>query len=247
MRHFIVMLLGACVLGGCASAPQQANGVWINQAAIDAASDSGNLREALLAYGPNLEWQLDEQRKRAHFSNGFELGEGQLSALGNQRYRVDFSEDFHEFLSLDDAELVQTASDSWPEQRFVRPLAPPTADAPAGSSFEQALYRAYMGGTWRIEQGLGEGGLVLFHPDGRLEGMPGAERYALCLAGDCASMSGEHDSLWLQLGEQGQTWLFERDGERLRIFDTLNRARIDEVPDYHKGQQRWLLERQLTD
>jgi hypothetical protein len=36
--------------------------------------------------------------------------------------------------------------------------------------------------------------------------------------------------------------LFEREGEQLRIFEALNRAQIDEMPDYGKGQQRWLLQ-----
>jgi hypothetical protein len=82
---------------------------------------------------------------------------------------------------------------------------------------------------------------VLFNTDGSVQGLPGAERYALCLAGDCAAMSGEFDSLWLQLGEQGQSWIFERDGNQLRVFEALNRAQIDEMPDFYKGQQRWLL------
>ena len=71
----------------------------------------------------------------------------------------------------------------------------------------------------------------------------GAERYALCLAGDCAAMTGEHDSLWLQLGQQGAPWLFQRDGDELRIFQAINRATVDEVPDLHPGRLAWLLER----
>jgi hypothetical protein len=56
-------------------------------------------------------------------------------------------------------------------------------------------------------------------------------------------MAGEHDSLWLQLGNQGATWLFERDGDHLRILQALNRAAPDEVPEYHPGRQAWLLQR----
>lgn len=243
MRPVLALLLATWLLGGCAGTPGDPGGTWINQAAIDAATEGGKLREALLAYGPNLEWRIDGQRRLASFSNGFELGEGQLVGQGPGRFRLDFSGDYQEYLSLNGKQLVQHASAVWPEQRFVRPATSPAAGAPPGSSFEQALYRAYLGGTWTIRKGLGEGGLVLFRPDGRLEGLPGAERYALCLAGDCAAMSGEHDSLWLQLGEQGQTWLFERDGSRLRIFEALNRAHFDEMPDYHKGPRRWLLQR----
>jgi hypothetical protein len=244
MRCLLSLLLTCCLLGGCASPQQDPSGTWINSVAIEAAVESGNLREALLAYGPNLEWQLDAPRHLASFSNGFERGEGQLRREQDGRFRVHLYGDYQEWLSLDADELVQAASDTWPEQRFRRIEGAGGEPAPPGSSFEQALYRAYLGGTWTILEGLGEGGLVLFHADGQLEGLPGAERYALCLAGDCAAMSGEFDSIWLQLGEQGQSWLFERDGKQLRIFEALNRAQIDEMPDYTKGQQRWLLEQQ---
>jgi len=84
---------------------------------------------------------------------------------------------------------------------------------------------------------------VIFHADGKLDGLPGAERFALCLAGDCAAMSGEYDSLWLQLGQEGNEWIFVRDGDQLQIFEALNRAQSDEMPDLHPGPQRWLLER----
>lgn len=242
MRCLFVVLFTCALLSGCASSPRDPNGTWINQAAIDAAVDSGNLREALLAYGPNLEWQIDSQRRLASFSNGFERGEGTFERDTNGQLRVHFYGDFQESLNLSSDELVQAQSDTWPEQRFVRAPAAPGPLAPAGSSFEQALYSAYLGGTWVIKEGLGEGGLVLFQADGSVQGLPGAERYALCLAGDCAAMSGEFDSLWLQLGEQGQNWLFEREGKQLRVFEALNRSQIDEMPNFYKGQQRWLLQ-----
>ncbi|MDM8348600.1 hypothetical protein P8H27_06775 [Pseudomonas sp. sp1636] len=243
MRLLLALLLGAWLLGGCAGKPVDPSGTWINQAAIDAANEGGNLREALLAYGPNLEWRIQPQRRLAAYSNGFEQGEGQLLSEDGNRWRVDFYTDYHEALSLNDGELLQAASDSWPEQRFVRPASPAAVAAPLGQSFEQALYSAYLGGSWTIRQGLGEGGLVLFQADGRVEGLPGAERYALCLAGDCAAMSGESDSIWLQLGEQGQSWLFERDAQQLRIFEARNRASSEEMPDYYKGELHWRLER----
>lgn len=241
MRCLFVALLTGVLLSGCASTPQDPSGTWINQAAIEAAVESGNLREALLAYGPNLEWQLDSPRQLASFSNGFERGEGRFKRQADGELRVHFYGDFEESLSLNNDELIQAQSDTWPEQRFVRAPTAPGPLTPPGSSFEQALYSAYLGGTWLIEEGLGQGGLVLFQADGSLQGLPGAERYALCLAGDCAAMSGEFDSLWLQLGDQGQSWLFEREGDQLRVFEALNRSQIDEMPNYYKGQQRWLL------
>lgn len=243
MRHLSLLLL-ASLLNGCAgNSSSDPSGVWINQAAIASAVQNGSLQEALLAHGPTLEWQLDAPRQRAQASNGFELSEGQLSQTTEGQWRVDFDGDYQETLGLEHDQLIQQASATGPEQRFERPTQAVTANAPPGSHFEQALYATYMGGTWTIRQGPGEGGLVLFHPDGRLEGLPGAERYALCLAGDCAAMSGEQDSLWLQLGEQGSPWIFVRVQDRLEIFEALNRAQIDEIPDYAPGARRWLLER----
>ncbi|WP_373386937.1 hypothetical protein [Pseudomonas alcaligenes] len=240
MRHLLI--LAAALLVGCAG-PQNADGTWINQPIIDAAREGIPLREALLAHGPTLEWRLDGPRGLATYSNGFELPEGRLTAGEDGTLRVEYPGDYQEALHLRGDVLVQQASPYGPEQHFRRPQQQATEGAPVGSSFEWALYEAYLGGEWKIREGVGEGGLVLFHPDGRLEGLPGAERYALCLAGDCASMAGEHDSLWLQLGNQGAPWLFQRDGDQLRIFRALNRAAADEVPDLHPGRLAWLLER----
>lgn len=239
----IALLLYSTLLAGCASTPNNdPAGTWINQAAIDAARESGRLREALLAYGPNLEWQIDPQRQQASYSNGFELAEGHLRDTGEGRWQVTFYGDYQEQLGIQRGELVQVASDYWPEQHFTRTRSVGQPQ-PLGSSFEQALYRDYLGGDWLIAEGLGQGGLVRFLADGQVQGLPGAERFALCLAGDCAAMSGEHDSLWLQTGDQGSPWLFVHEGDQLRIFEAHNRAQFDEMPEYQPGAQRWLLKR----
>ena len=243
MRSLLCLLACLTLLGGCASKPKDPSGIWINQAAIDAAVDSQHLREALLAYGPNLEWNLNSARQQATFSNGFELADGQLSAQADGLWQVSFYGEHHEVFKPEAELLIQQASATWPEQRFARPKVKFDAAAPAGSSFEYSLYEAFLAGSWKIRSGPGEGGLVIFHADGKLDGLPGAERFALCLAGDCAAMSGEYDSLWLQLGQEGNEWIFVRDGDQLQIFEALNRAQPDEMPDLHPGPQRWLLER----
>ena len=243
MRSFLCLLACLTLLGGCASKPKDPSGIWINQAAIDAAVDSQHLREALLAYGLNLEWNLNSARQQATFSNGFELADGQLSAQADGLWQVSFYGEHHEVFKPEGELLIQQASATWPEQRFARPKVKVDAAAPAGSSFEYSLYEAFLAGSWKIRSGPGEGGLVIFHADGKLDGLPGAERFALCLAGDCAAMSGEYDSLWLQLGQEGNEWIFVRDGDQLQIFEALNRAQSDEMPDLYPGPQRWLLER----
>lgn len=241
--RLIPLLLCSTMLAGCASKPNDdPNGIWINQAAIDAARESGRLREALLAYGPNLEWHIDTRQHEATYSNGFELAEGRIKPLDAQHWQVTFYGNYREQLSMQDGQLTQVASGYWPEQQFIR-VPTPQASATPGSHFEQALYRAYLGGDWLIEEGPGQGGLVRFNADGTLEGLPGAERYALCLAGDCAAMSGENDSIWLQLGDQGSPWLFVHEGNQLRLFEAQNRAQLDEMPEYQPGPQRWRLKR----
>jgi hypothetical protein len=116
--------------------------------------------------------------------------------------------------------------------------------APIGASFERALYSAYMGGSWKVVSGPGEGNTVQFQADGQVAGLPGADRYALCLAGDCASMSGGNDNMWLQANGQGNTWIFARKGKELEILQAVNTAHADEMPQFTPGDRKWLLEKQ---
>ncbi|WP_204330539.1 hypothetical protein, partial [Proteus mirabilis] len=85
----IFLAAAATLLAGCAGTADPSC-TWINQAAIEAASKDGKLREALLAYGPNLEWKLDSKSGEATFSNGFELGEGTLSKSDDEHWKVAF-------------------------------------------------------------------------------------------------------------------------------------------------------------
>ncbi|UVJ43948.1 hypothetical protein NVV94_26110 [Pseudomonas sp. LS1212] len=244
MRYALALSLLAALLSGCAShANRDVNGVWINQNAIDAAAKGVNLRQALLANGPNFEWRVNVPAAQATFSNGFELGDGTLKADGDQ-WKVDFYGNYEESLTLDDDELIQAATESGQEQSFQRPKNPAPAGAPPGASFEQALYAAYLGGDWKIAEGPGEGAVVRFQSDGRIEGLPNTDRYALCLAGDCAAMSGEFDSLWLEQNKQGNPWIFVRQGDQLEILQAVNQAKADEMPDLHPGTRRWLLEKE---
>ncbi|WNW14314.1 hypothetical protein RRX38_16655 [Pseudomonas sp. DTU_2021_1001937_2_SI_NGA_ILE_001] len=245
MRRALALSLLAALVSGCASHTDlNPDGVWINQDAIDAAVKSDNLREALLSRGPNLEWQVDSKSGEASFSNGFELGEGKIIDSKNGKLRIEFYGNFFEDLSVAAGQLTQAASESGPEQHFVKPKAAPAPDAPPGSSFESALYGAYLGGKWTITNGPGQGSTVQFNPDGSLQGLGDNDRYALCLAGDCAAMSGEYDSMWLERAEQGAPWIFMRKGRQLEIFQAINTAAADEMPQLRPGERRWRLEKQ---
>ncbi|EPJ77138.1 putative lipoprotein [Pseudomonas sp. CFII64] len=243
MRFALALSLVAVFLTGCAShADRNPDGTWINQAAIDAAVKGDNLRQALLANGPNLEWQINTKAGQALYSNGFEVGEGKIASAADGKLRIDYYNSV-ENLQIKGDQLIQAASESGPEQRFQKPETAAPAGAPAGSSFEKALYGAYLGGKWTIVSGDGQGSSVQFMPDGSVQGLPENDRYALCLAGDCAAMSGEYDSMWLEKAEQGNAWIFSRAGKQLEIFQAVNNAGADQMPELRPGARRWLLER----
>ncbi|WP_341521805.1 hypothetical protein AABC73_28140 [Pseudomonas sp. G.S.17] len=243
MRFALALSLVAVFLTGCAShADRNPDGTWINQAAIDAAVKGDNLRQALLANGPNLEWQINTKAAQALYSNGFEVGEGKIASAADGKLRIDYYNSV-ENLQIKGDQLIQAASESGPEQRFQKPETPAPVGAPAGSSFEKALYGAYLGGKWTIVSGDGQGSSVQFMADGSVQGLPENDRYALCLAGDCAAMSGEYDSMWLEKAEQGNAWIFSRTGKQLEIFQAVNNAGADQMPELRPGARRWLLER----
>lgn len=244
MRIAFALSLLAALLSGCASHSNKTpDGIWINQAAIDAAATGGNLRQSLLAYGPTLEWNINTAAGQATSYNGFELTEGKIAKDPEGLWKVNVYGSASDDLKLKGDELVQNASDTGPEQHFRQPKEAAQAGAQPGAAFERALYTAYLGGKWKIVNGEGEGSVVEFQPDGTVSGLPGNDRYALCLAGDCAAMSGEYDSMWLEKNEQGNPWIFVRKGKQLEIFQALNKAAENDMPELHPGNRRWLLER----
>ncbi|AIL64307.1 hypothetical protein [Pseudomonas alkylphenolica] len=243
MRHALALTLAAALLSGCAShKPEDYNGIWINQKAIDTAAKGVSLRQALHDNGPNFEWKVNVAAAQASFDNGFEIAEGQLKA-GDKQYQVEFSGNQVATLVLDGDELVQNTSDWAPQQSFEKARTPAPMGARTGTTFEQALYNAYLGGEWKIVEGPGQGALVHFRDNGSVEGLPNLDRYALCLAGDCADMSGNNDSLWLERNQKGAPWIFKRNGDQLEILRALNSAQPDEKPQLQPGARQWLLER----
>ncbi|KAB0497792.1 hypothetical protein [Pseudomonas vancouverensis] len=246
MRKALALSLLALFLGGCASNPadRDISGTWINQVAIDAASKGVPLREALQTYGPNLEWDVNTKAGQARYTNGFENVEGKLLGEESGAWKVDFYGSSSSELKRDGKQLSQSATENEAAQVFDRALIPVPEGAPIGASFERALYSAYMGGSWKILSGPGEGNTVQFQADGQVTGLPDSDRYALCLAGDCASMSGGNDNMWLQFNGQGSPWIFTRKGKELEIFQAVNRAQADEMPSFMPGERKWLLEKQ---
>ncbi|MBN0977414.1 MULTISPECIES: hypothetical protein [Pseudomonas] len=245
-KALVASTLLTLFLGGCASNPaaRDVSGTWINQVAIDAASKGGPLREALQAYGPNLEWEVNTRANQARYFNGFERPEGKLEGEKAGTWNVDFYGSSTTELKRDGKQLLQVANDNEPEQLFDRPKDPAPEGAPLGANFERALYSAYMGGSWKITSGSGLGETVQFQANGQVTGLPGADQYSLCLAGDCASMSGGYDSIWLQKSGQGNPWIFSRNDKQLEIFQAINTSQADEVPSFTPGPRQWLLEKQ---
>jgi len=84
---------------------------------------------------------------------------------------------------------------------------------------------------------------VRFGDTGNVTGLPGPDRFALCLAGDCASMGGNNDSLWLERNQRGAPFIFKRDGNTLTIYQAVNTANADEIPQLSPGPRQWVLER----
>ncbi|MBF7142362.1 MULTISPECIES: hypothetical protein [Pseudomonas] len=239
---FLAIPVMATLLAGCASHPVDASGVWVNENAIEAALKGGNLRQALLGMGPTLEWQIDSAASKATSTNGFEVAEGVLATTGKGEWRVDFYGNGAENLALEGKELVQSASDTAAEQRFTRPE-PAQAALPPGGAFEHQLYAAYMGGNWTVSEGSGLGTAVRFLPDGHVEGLEGIDRYALCLGGDCAAMSGAFDSIWLQGRDQGAAYILQRTDHQLDIYQAANQAAEGEMPSLRPGAVAWRLTR----
>lgn len=246
MRKALALSLLAMLLGGCASDPadRDISGTWINQAAIDAAAKGVPLREALQANGPNLEWEVNTKASQARYTNGFENIEGKILGEQSGTWKIEVYGSSGSELKRDGKRLEQAANDNEPEQTFDLPKEAVPAGAPLGASFERALYSAYLGGGWKIVNGPGQGNTVQFQADGSVQGLPGADRYALCLAGDCASMSGGNDTIWLQLNEQGNPWIFTRKGDDMEIFQAVNGAQADEKPSFSPGARQWTLEKQ---
>lgn len=188
-----------------------------------------------------FEWKLDVASQQASYSNGFEAADGQLSS-NEKQWQASFEGGQTEQLSLDGDEL-QAVDQRGAKQTFVRAKAPATANAPLGSSFEKALYQAYLGGNWKVVEGEGKGASVRFSDTGNVTGLPGPDRFALCLAGDCATMGGSNDSLWLERNQRGAPFIIKRDGDKLEIFQAVNRAQPDEMPELAAGKRQWVLER----
>jgi hypothetical protein len=107
----------------------------------------------------------------------------------------------------------------------------------------KALYKAFLGGDWKIVEGQGQGATVRFSDTGNVTGLPGVDRFAVCLAGDCATMGGGNDSMWLERNQRGAPWIFKRDGDTLEIFQAVNRAQPDEMPELAAGARQWVLEK----
>jgi hypothetical protein len=241
-----LLFLGLLLLGGCTSMPAETDisGLWINQAAIDAAAQGQSLHESLNTHGRDLEWDINTRTGQAQVSSGFERGEGQLLQKSANAWTVDYNGYGTDELRLDGKRLTQLAKEHVLQQVFSRPTKTATPHAKWAGTFRSALNAAYMGGQWKIIDSHGTGQLVVFTEDGHVSGLPGTDRYELCLDGDCASQGAGNDTLYLGTGARSDTWIFVRKGKQLEIFQALNTAQADEIPQFTPGPRQWLLVKQ---
>jgi hypothetical protein len=177
-------------------------------------------------------------------SSGFERGEGQLLQKSANAWTVDYNGYGTDELRLDGKRLTQLAKEHVPQQVFSRPTKTAKPHAKWAGTFRSALNAAYMGGQWKIIDSHGTGQLVVFTEDGHVSGLPGTDRYELCLDGDCASQGAGNDTLYLGTGDRSDTWIFVRKGMQLEIFQALNTAQADEIPQFTPGPRQWLLVKQ---
>ncbi|MCX2896557.1 hypothetical protein [Pseudomonas mandelii] len=241
-----LLILGLLLLGGCTSMPAETDisGIWINQAAIDAAAQGQSLHESLNTHGRNLEWDINTHTGKAQVSSGFEMGEGQLLQKSPNAWTVDYNGYDTDELRLDGKRLTQLGKKYVPQQVFSRSSKTAETNTRWGDTFRNALNAAYMGGQWKIIGGDGTGHIVVFTADGQVSGLPRTDRYELCLDGDCASQGAGNDTLYLGMGELGGSWIFVRKGKQLEIFQAINQSRPDEIPHLALGPRQWLLEKQ---
>ncbi|MFS2068941.1 hypothetical protein ACEN9D_09295 [Pseudomonas sp. CT11-2] len=242
-RALIAFSLLAIFLGGCANAPTEndISGIWINQGAIDAAAKGQPLLETLRGHS-NLEWDIDSRRDKATSNSGAEVGGGRLLKRKPGVWTVDYNGYGSDELRFNGKQLIQLAKSYEPEQVFARPKESAVKDPRWAGTFRQALNSAYMGGSWKVVDGTGN--TVRFYSDGRVEGLPGADHYELCLAGDCSSdMPTGYDNLLLRNQDTGRGFFFTRNGKWLEIFG------ITDINPELKGSgkpstRQWLLEKQ---
>ncbi|MCW1245547.1 hypothetical protein OC610_14105 [Pseudomonas sp. SAICEU22] len=242
MRKMLVFTL--FLLAGCSHTPEETdiNGIWINQAAIDAAAQGQSLRKTFATHGSNLEWDFDTRTAKAQVTSGFEIGEGQLLQKSPDTWIVDYNGYGTDELRFDGKQLIQLAKEHAPQQVFSRPAQAAKTDP--RHTFRHALNSAYMGGQWKIVDGQGTGNIVVFTADGRVSGLSKTDRYELCLDGDCASQGAGNDTLYLGTEDLGDSWIFVRKGKQLEILQAINLSRPDGVPQLTPGLRRWLLEKQ---
>lgn len=240
MLKFIALGLSLLVACGHIQAAPDINGIWINQALIDAAAQGRPLNTA----GSHLEWEIDTLTGKARASNGFETGEGLLRQTAPDTWTVDYNGFGTDELRFDGEQLIQKAKAHYPQLTFQRPVEAPSVGATRSTTFRKALNAAYLGGRWHIVEGLGAGGPVVFEADGEVSGLTDIVRYELCLDGDCSSQGAGHDTIYLGAAGHGQSWIFVRKGKQLEIFQAINTAQMDEIPQFTPGPRRWLLEKQ---
>lgn len=234
-----LLTLGVLLLSGCThpSVGTDIEGVWINQSVIDLAAQG----QPLNIHGTPLEWHIDTRAGKAQVRNGFEMSEGRLLLKSSNAWIVDYGGGDIDELQFDGKQLIQATRQYVPQAVFSRPTESVETAENWVNTFVNTLNAAYMAGEWSIVEGAGKGTTATFTAQGRVSGLGQADRYKLCLDGDCRSQGAGNETLFLGHAGTDDTWIFVRKGKQLEIFQAVDTAQAGEIPQFTPGPRQWLL------
>jgi hypothetical protein len=227
----VCLLVFVSVSVSALAADPALTGTWINQTALDAARAAHGVHVAAAAFSPATELTFAADSNRVTFGNQMEQWVGTWRRTGPRRFEI---AGLFDGGTRKDPAVLQLA----PDNRTFTLRAPGRAAgeraltfARATTGFAPALNAAVIAGRYRPPASCACGPAVTFRTDGTVRGITGYTHYAVCVAGDCASMT-DADSLTLS-GKAGTKVVYYRfDGDRLELRSVRNTAAADEKPSY---------------
>jgi hypothetical protein len=225
--------LGAALFLCCAPLAPAAEpvpaGTWINQTALDAVRAAQGVRAAAGTFAPATDLTFAATGNRVTFGNQMEQWEGTWHRTAPRRLEI---------AGLYNGGSRPPAVAQFSADGRTFKLRPPGGAAGKGArtysravDFPSALNAALIAGRYRPPASCACGPAVTFRADGTVRGIAGYTHYAVCVAGDCASMT-DADTLTLT-GKAGARVVYYRfEADRLELRSARNTAAADEKPSY---------------